>query len=96
MSAYTEIETAASGNVSCYTDAATPNGYFAVTAKVLGIVTTYLLKGNCYDIDSASIVGRVELTDNTRGTIYKGHKLKGGHFEGPLNGYKEAFTRIAH
>ncbi len=63
---YVQIEKAAGGKLAPYTDDSTPRGYFAVTANIVGIVTTYLLKGSLSDLNAAHIVGRVELQSGSR------------------------------
>lgn len=63
--------------------------HFTATAKVLGITTVYLLKGEDADLE-ATIVGRIELGSAERSPVYaaivyKGGNLKGGAFAGTVS-----------
>jgi len=90
----------AESKTSVYTDSSTPEGHFAATSKVLGITTTYLLRGTVGD-PHAPILGRVEIQDasdgsgNYRTVAYRGDRLKGGKLAGYLNSYEEIFADFA-
>jgi hypothetical protein len=77
MATFANIRAAAAGTVSTFHGAETPAGHFEVTAKIVGIPTLYLVKGE-KDAPDAVIIGRVELTKPVRG--YKGSSLKGGTY----------------
>ena len=92
-----DLTASATGPTSMYADQDTPEGYFQVTTCVLGIVSTYLLKGELESAD-AEIVGRVELPKlkdigKARPNGYKGDSLKGGQLF-LFESYKEAFARM--
>lgn len=70
-----------------------PAGYFVATTKVLGIVTTYMLKGELDD-ENATIVGRVEINKNRSGiNCYRGDRIKGGELLS-AGSYDEAWSKI--
>lgn len=78
------------------TDDTTPAGTFAATAKILGIVRTYLLTGTP-DQDNAPIIGHIANLHHGA-TFYVGNGVLGGTFAGLLRGddsTETAFARIA-
>lgn len=71
--------------------------HFTATAKVLGIATVYVLKGEDVDLES-TIVGRIELGTMARpsATVYEGGNLKGGTFSGMASdGLQKALEDLA-
>jgi hypothetical protein len=93
MNTLADIKTEASTPAATFTDHATPEGFFGTTVRFLGIVTTYLLKGDKDDLN-APIVGRVEIL--TSGiSAYKGTSLKGGLILAKPDSYEKAFASIA-
>lgn len=79
-------------------DAATPDGYFLATTKILGLARTYLLEGEIDDGD-APIRGVITMEKNGKGaTAYRSTSLMGGTFiellSDETNGYAGAFARI--
>jgi len=80
MSTFADIQKSATGIMSTYIDDYTPAGHFAATTTVLGIVTTYLLRGELNDRE-ALIVGRGEIIGR-RQTCYLGGGIKGGEWVG--------------
>lgn len=87
----------AESKTSVYTDGNTPEGHFAATSKILGVVTTYLLRGTVVGDPDAPIVGRVEIqeqnigTEHYRAVAYRGDRLKGGELVSNFRDYEEAF-----
>jgi hypothetical protein len=79
MTTLDDIRKASSVPVITSVDDTTPEGYFAATCKILGIVTDYLCRG-AEDDGNAPIVGRIEIDpDSTHSRPYRGRSLKGGH-----------------
>ncbi|MGW8431297.1 hypothetical protein ACWGJ9_09235 [Curtobacterium citreum] len=80
-STLTEVLKASEADHALYVDDTTPEGHFNVTVKVLGVVTTYTLKGEVGDLD-APIVEREEIHGERGGrqyfVRYVGNRLKGG------------------
>lgn len=71
--------------------------HFTATAKILGITTVYVLKGEDVDLES-TIVGRIELGTMARPsvTVYEGGNLKGGSFDGmAADGLQKALENLA-
>lgn len=91
MSNLADIEKSAVGVVATYTDYTTPTGYFAATTTIVGIVTTYLLRGELDDRD-AVIIGRGEIV-GLRQNCYLGDGLKGGEWVG--GAFSDLATRHA-
>ena len=86
MSTLADICKHAEGDWVAYKDSRTPPGYFAVTVKYLGVVTTYLLRGHDITQQTAPIVGRAEISGK-RQVTYLGDRLKGGEYVGvPFSG----------
>ena len=78
---YADIARAADGELRPWKDARTTERTFGVTARVLGIVTTYFLVGRIGDAD-ATIIGRIEMQPGGRSNHYIGDRLKGGFWTG--------------
>jgi len=81
-----------------FADHSTPKGFFAATARIVGVTTTYLLQGKKGAKD-APIVGRVELHEqfmsgNLKAVAYRGDRLKGGEPAFDFEGYAEFFAHI--
>ncbi|MFE6967117.1 hypothetical protein ACFVAJ_18535 [Agromyces sp. NPDC057679] len=60
-----------------YVDDSTPDGHFCAAAKILGIATVYILKGELGD-EGAPIVERTEYQLGRLPNRYIGDRLKGG------------------
>ena len=74
------------------TDSSTPDGYYSVTAVVLGIAYCYLL-----DAETKAVVGRVMLQIGHPPAIYAGNGLLGGNYVSPRGrdgGLRSAFEGI--
>jgi hypothetical protein len=85
-STLTEVLKASEAEHALYVDDNTPEGHFNVTVKVLGLVTTYTLKGEVGDMD-APIVERQEIQGrpgHERFSRYVGNRLKGGTLSAPV------------
>jgi len=81
-----------------FRDHSTPKGFFGVTARIVGVTTTYLLQGKKGAKD-APIVGRVELHEqfmsgDLKAVAYRGDRLKGGEPAFDFEGYAEFFAHI--
>lgn len=70
-----------------------PNDHFAISTRILGIQSFYLLKGETGDL-TAEVVGRLESPANRANTAYRGTELKGGEFLGSNLWFIEAMELI--
>lgn len=86
-STYADVEKCAETPLRPWTDASTPDGVFAVTTRILGVVTNYFFTG-AVGAPDAQIVGRVELLPSRQQNHYIGTRLKGGEWVG-----REAFAQ---
>lgn len=80
------------------TDDSTPEGTFIATAKVLGIVTTYLLEGQTGD-EGAAILGRIEHQGTMaapRRAAYASNGIKGGSYVGSADDEDLFATMVRH
>lgn len=95
VTTYADIKKAAAVAGEPYIDHATPDGCFGLTTSVLGIMTTYLFKGELADAE-APVLGRVEVVSINAGSLtYVGNGLKGGTFAGFRDSYEDAFAKMA-
>lgn len=95
MATLADVRRAADGDVDTGADALTPNGTFYATARVLGIITSYLMDGLDGDPD-ATILGRIEYppaygTARPTMRIYRGGGTKGGEFTARQMGVADAY-----
>lgn len=91
MSNFADIVKFSTVHGAAVVDDSVPEGFFSVTAQVVGVPTVYLLKGD-FGSDDAQIVGRVELTS---GTSYRGSRLKGGFFSGKNRSFAKTFQQLS-
>jgi len=74
-----------------FADGSVPAGFFYATGRVVGLVTTYILRGEKGDL-SAEIVGRQE--HQGRGPVmYAGSGIKGGAYLGDVD-VAEVLARV--
>lgn len=92
MTTYADIQKAAEGSTHPTVDDHIPAAHFVATARIFGIVTTYLLNGPFADPD-APIVGRIEWTEPVN--AYSGSGLKGGRLCGLFTNSETAFQTMA-
>jgi hypothetical protein len=81
-------------NISSYVDSATPAGFFGVTAKILGIVRSYLLEGELDDPNAES-KGSVVIDADKNALAYRGKGLIGGTLLGRVESYEKSFAEIS-
>lgn len=91
---FRDITRAARGaTVASFIDDSTPEGHFGATMIFLGVLTTYLLKGELDD-PNAPVVGRVEANMEAKTILaYRGTRLKGGEIISAYT-YGEAFNKM--
>lgn len=87
-----EIPAYPHSNVVTYLDSSTPSGTFCGTCKVLGITTTYLMRGDKND-PRATILGRIEVTARGHANSYVGNGIKGGNLI-PADTTESAFAAM--
>jgi len=65
--------------------------HFGVTAKILGVNTAYVLKGDINDLENPNnkIIGRTEIDS---GSVYIGSRLKGGTYCGSMGTFGDSAT----
>jgi hypothetical protein len=90
--------------VKPYRDFSTAEGYFAASATILGVFTTYLLRDSV-DNEASPVVGRIEYHRPHRSVLvrhqhveafsYRGDSLKGGELIGFNRTQEEIFKRLA-
>lgn len=91
MSTFADVVKFSTVHGAAAVDDSVPEGFFSVTANMVGIPTVYLLKGE-FGADDAQVVGRVELTKNA--AAYRGSRIKGGFLTARSKSFTDAFHSI--